>query len=267
MTTVAYDSAMKGGTRTAAAARLAAWIAFVAAALAALHAAGHGPLAPPPLDGGRLALQEWLDQRGPAAASFAVLRMAAVVLGWYLLGTTLASTVLRLVNAGRAASLAEALALPAVRRLTRAAAGVGLAAGALAVTGGLTAPARPALAGEAGAVTMRRLPDPGPMPTMRRLGDEPMATTTTTVVPPPVEPPPATWTVRPGDHFWRIAEEVLTESWHRPPTDEEVTPYWARLVDHNRPGLADPDDPDLLFPGQQIVILPPPQVSTPDPAG
>jgi hypothetical protein len=257
-------------TRAAAVARLTAWVAFLAVALAGLYALGHGSLAPPPIDGGRVALQDWLDQRGPASAAFAVLRLVAIVLGWYLLGTTLAATVLRLVRAGRAASVAEALSLPAVRRLSQAAAGFGLAAAALTATGALASPARPALAGEAEAVTMRRLPDPAPdpMPTMRRLGDTsstitPTTATTAPAAPPPeAEPAPATWTVRPGDHFWRIAEEVLAAAWGRPPTDREITPYWAALVEHNRAGLADPRDPDLLFPGQEVVIVPPPQVST-----
>ncbi|MEA3075151.1 MAG: resuscitation-promoting factor RpfA [Actinomycetota bacterium] len=350
-------------TRAFAAVRLLAWIAFLAAALAALHRIGHGPLAPPSLDGGRLALQEWLDRRGPAAAAFAIVRMAAVVLGWYLLGTTLASSVLRLVHAGRVVSLADALALPTVRRLTQAVAGIGLAATTVASTA-LIVPARPALAAEAETVTMRRLPDPDadPPPTMRRLGDDPTArprasTPATTAASPPrastpatttsappstttspaasaagavstttaasggpaagpsptstmtsmptitstsaattasaspasslptpattatrtaAEPRPAhdeqattaTWTVRPGDHFWRIAEAVLAEAWQRPPTDDEITPYWSGLVEHNRPMLADPHDADLLFPGQQVAILtPPPKVSTPEAGG
>jgi nucleoid-associated protein YgaU len=104
---------------------------------------------------------------------------------------------------------------------------------------------------------------------MRRLGDgpPPAEPEPEPPPPPPPAPPPATWTVRAGDHFWRIAEEVLTAAWHRPPTDEETTPYWSRLVEHNRPALANPNDADLLFPGQQLALLPPPEVSTPEVAG
>jgi hypothetical protein len=250
--------------------------------------------------------------------------MVALALGWYLLATTLASTLLRLARAGRAASMAEAFALPSVRRLTRAAAGLTLTAAALTTTGPLVLAAETASAIDAHAPepppTMRRLPDqlptttnpppttasvvvrgaevdagpPGtpapdsstttappadttttterpappaarPMPTMRRLPKERPPTTTTaatTTTTAAARPAPATtWTVRPGDHFWRIAEEVLTAAWHRAPTDAEITPYWWSLVEHNRAGLANPHNPDLLFPGQEIGILPPPEVS------
>jgi nucleoid-associated protein YgaU len=36
--------------------------------------------------------------------------------------------------------------------------------------------------------------------------------------------------------------------------------YWAQLVDANRDRLVDPDDPDLLLPGQ-VLVLPPVELS------
>lgn len=61
------------------------------------------------------------------------------------------------------------------------------------------------------------------------------------------------WTVRPGEHLWSIAEQVV------PPGagEAEVAAYWSRLVTLNRAALADPDCPDLLFVGQ-VLELPPP---------
>jgi hypothetical protein len=41
----------------------------------------------------------------------------------------------------------------------------------------------------------------------------------------------------------------------RPVTDVEVTRYWLRVVEANRPNLRS-GDPDLIYPGE-IVILPP----------
>jgi hypothetical protein len=35
-----------------------------------------------------------------------------------------------------------------------------------------------------------------------------------------------------------------------------VLAYWERVVDHNRDGLADPDNPDLIFPGDEVRLPP-----------
>jgi nucleoid-associated protein YgaU len=99
------------------------------------------------------------------------------------------------------------------------------------------------------------------------------APTTTTTTPPathpprievaePPAPPPVPsggeWTVQPGDHFWSIAERLLTRAWGRPPSDAETDPYWRQLVEANRDRLADRANPDLLFVGQVLGIPPPP---------
>lgn len=72
---------------------------------------------------------------------------------------------------------------------------------------------------------------------------------------------PGEWTVAAGEHFWDIAEHTLHESWDRPPTDTEVTPYWRDLVDDNRDRLQPPGDPDLVHPDQRFTLPPVP----PDP--
>lgn len=66
----------------------------------------------------------------------------------------------------------------------------------------------------------------------------------------------ATWTIESGDHLWHVAEHVLTTTWGHPPTDAEIAPYWQRLIDANRDILADPDNPDLVFPGQTFHLPP-----------
>ncbi|MHB1139391.1 MAG: LysM peptidoglycan-binding domain-containing protein [Microthrixaceae bacterium] len=59
--------------------------------------------------------------------------------------------------------------------------------------------------------------------------------------------------VEPGDHLWSIAEQVLTAEGS--PTDERaVATYWRILVEENRDRLVDPEDPDLIFPGQELVL-------------
>ena len=97
------------------------------------------------------------------------------------------------------------------------------------------------------------------------------ATTTTTppatgpprveVAEPPTPPPVPSggeWIVQAGDHFWSIAERLLTGAWGRPPSDAETDPYWRQLVEANRDRLADRANPDLLFVGQVLGVPPPP---------
>lgn len=69
-------------------------------------------------------------------------------------------------------------------------------------------------------------------------------------------PSATSWALAPGEHLWSVAETHLAESWGRPATDAEITPYWTALVDLNRPGLPDPANPDLVYPGS-VVELPP----------
>jgi hypothetical protein len=57
-----------------------------------------------------------------------------------------------------------------------------------------------------------------------------------------------------GESFWTIAEDVLTAALDRVPTEAEAARYWGRLVEANRDRLADRDNPDLIFPGQALVI-------------
>lgn len=56
--------------------------------------------------------------------------------------------------------------------------------------------------------------------------------------------------VRPGEHFWSIAEQVVAERG----LDIDVATYWNALVAANRANLIDPDNPDLLHPGQVLRL-------------
>lgn len=232
---------------------LASYILAVVTALVGLHLLGSGGLSPPPFTGGGRALQRWLEARNPAVAAFALIRSGVVIVSWYLLGTALAAVALRMVGAARAADALDAMSLPAARRLVRAAVGLSLTVSAVGATTALTAPTGPAgatvrQAADEDAVVMRSLPDEEVV--MVRLPDDP----------PAPAPGPGSWTVRPGDHFWRVAEEVLTSALGRSPRDRETTAYWWQMVEANRSRLADPDDPDLLFPGQVIEVPTPPPV-------
>jgi nucleoid-associated protein YgaU len=62
------------------------------------------------------------------------------------------------------------------------------------------------------------------------------------------------WTVKPGECFWSIADEVLTARLGRVATDAEIVPYWKRLIETNRHQLVQRDNPDLIIPAQVFVI-------------
>ncbi len=67
-----------------------------------------------------------------------------------------------------------------------------------------------------------------------------------------------TWTVRPGDSLWSIAESALAAAWGQPADARELAHYWWRVVEANRASLPIPANPDLLFPGDEVVVPPPP---------
>lgn len=74
----------------------------------------------------------------------------------------------------------------------------------------------------------------------------------------------STWEVEPGDHFWGIATDTITDAWGRAPTDAETAPYWHQVIEANRDTLLPPDDPNVIYPGQQFVLpSAPPDPSAP----
>ncbi|MGQ0823782.1 MAG: LysM peptidoglycan-binding domain-containing protein [Actinomycetota bacterium] len=66
----------------------------------------------------------------------------------------------------------------------------------------------------------------------------------------------ATVTVERGDNLWTIAEQRLEVDLDRAPSDSEVAPYWRQVVDANQDRYVQPGNPNLIHPGQ-ILVLPP----------
>lgn len=64
------------------------------------------------------------------------------------------------------------------------------------------------------------------------------------------------WRIEPGDHLWAVAERTLAWAQGHPPTVAATAAYLERLIGANRDRLVVPDEPDLVFPGQ-LVVLPP----------
>ncbi len=181
---------------------------------------------------------------GPELIVIRLLSVAAAVLAAYLALVTSAAVVLRVAGAHPLARALDSVTPAFARNAIAALMSVGLGV--------------PTMARADTATT-----DP-PM-VMHRLPDESTATTTTTVprvaaeaAPSPPHAPDLTWTIQPGQHFWAVAERVLERAWGRSPTDAEVVPYWRDLIAANRGRLYDRNNPDLVFPGQVLVLLPPP---------
>ncbi len=68
---------------------------------------------------------------------------------------------------------------------------------------------------------------------------------------------PTRWIVEPGDSLWSIAQDVMAPSPGAGLRPRAVTRYWRQLVEANRAQLVDPGNPDLLVPGQSLVVPPP----------
>jgi nucleoid-associated protein YgaU len=111
-------------------------------------------------------------------------------------------------------------------------------------------------------VTMRSLDADAPSPapeSSEPAGDDrgDVAVTEPATDPRPVPAPelPGTWPVERGDHLWSIAAETVTDALGTA-EDTAVLDYWQRLITSNQERLVDPANPDLLFPGQ-VLVLPP----------
>ena len=66
----------------------------------------------------------------------------------------------------------------------------------------------------------------------------------------------AVHTVEPGDNLWTIAAHHLqTDDPANPMTEARIAPYWARVVELNRPSLRS-QNPDWIYPGEEIQLPP-----------
>jgi hypothetical protein len=218
-------------------------------------------------------LRRTLDEAEPLGVAVGVLRLLALGVGGGLLLATVLGLLARACGAAWLVVHLDRWTPAGVRRLLDRALGLGLAASI-----GLSAvPAAADGGSPPPSPTLRRLPD-APTTTLRRLPDgpaPPVAAGPTTALrrlpdaapSPPAPAPPAMAAaaepkvpsdhevvVRPGDSFWVLAERHETERLGRRPTEAEVGACWQELVAVNRHRLAVPDDPDLLFPGQTLIV-------------
>jgi hypothetical protein len=230
----------------------ALWVGGLGSAAVALHWAG-GSLAGPRLTE-PAHWAGWLDSRDPLIAAFSLLRLVAMGGLWYLVAVTVLGAGLRAAGAASLVRVSDRFTIGPVRRMLAGSVSLGLAAsGVMAVA----APAMRLPAAVAQTSTTSTTAVPPATVTMHRLGPaEPVTTTPVPQLIPVSQPAPATdrWTVKPGECFWTIAEDVLATHLGHSPTDAEIIPYWRRLIDANRAELAHRDNPDLIFPAQVFVV-------------
>ena len=108
-------------------------------------------------------------------------------------------------------------------------------------------PLPPALSGPIEAPGADELGDVGPADD----GPGEVASAASPAGAPPVE---QEHTVSSGEHLWSIAAQVVEGALGRTASDAEVGAYWQVLIEDNRDRLANPDDPDLLFPAQVLRL-------------
>jgi LysM repeat protein len=78
-----------------------------------------------------------------------------------------------------------------------------------------------------------------------------------------------------GDNLWTISEDRIESELGREAGDPEVAPYWQTVVDANQDRYVQPGNPNLIYPGQVLVLPPtghaqpagdPPTEAAPEPA-
>lgn len=253
------------------------WVGVLLVVALGASATGQGAVSPPALTD-PASWTAWASARTPLEAAFAVLGLMVVALAWYLLAVTTLAGAARLWGSRRLISVVDVLTLPVVRRGLNTGLGIGLVGSSVAgvaAGGGWETPVRSVvIVAEPVAATVLAEPVPegdptsgetgagGERPVMRLLPDEPPDEPSPTPTSPTGEQ--SEWEVRPGDHLWSLAVEVLRTAGGDAPSDGEVTTYWRRLIEANRDRLVDPANPDLIFPGQ-VLVLPSPSASASEP--
>ncbi len=231
---------------------LLSWVSLLIAAIAMLILMGRGGLATPSVLE-PAAWPMWARGREPIGVAFAILRLVGLAVAWYLLGSTTIGILARALRWARLVDLADLLTVAWVRNLLQSALGLGLATAAVT---GTTLGHRPVEIDRPRATIAAAVPISSMQLEPEVTEALPPALVADSLTLEPIAPQSSTdtYVVKPGDHFWTIAERVLAQSWGRAVTEDEIMPFWQQLVEVNRSGLIDPGNPDLILPGQALTI-------------
>lgn len=88
------------------------------------------------------------------------------------------------------------------------------------------------------------------------IGTGPYSQTSAEVTPAAVADAKGEVIVERGDSFWTLAAGVVEEKLGSEPTNRVIADYWLILIEANRDRLVHPNNPDLIYPGQTLVLPP-----------
>jgi hypothetical protein len=231
--------------------RSSAALISIVAIILVLHAlAAAGLQGPSGLD--REALSTWTDF--PATVLATVARWAALVLAYYLAVVLFLVAVFgERVESSPVGSVIPAGLVSAIGLL------LGTSAVVLPLASHITQPppVSEQLTEDASTMQLTRIDEPlelqkleaevaAPAPTTQKLANSiASATIDDTEI----------WPVSSGDSFWTIAQETLGDAWGRDDlSDREIMVYWTTLIEANEGRLIEPGNPDLLLPGQELIL-------------
>jgi hypothetical protein len=195
------------------------------------------------------ALAPWIERHGTAPLAVALVRLVACAVSIYVAFVSAAALAFDLLR------LRPTWTLRVTPEIVRRMIGLGVA-GALSVPT-LAAAATTEVPVLVQVETVPTTSTASPAPTLIRVGPAPTAPTAAPPRASPTTSAAATvWQVRPGDHFWSIAERTVAGHGGDSTDDAVVARYWRVLVEANRDRLVVADDPDLIVPGQLLVMPP-----------
>lgn len=222
-------------------------LAAEVAAVGVLHALGDQPWAQVPVAHAR----RWVTVTPPVEAVMAALRLAGLVVGWWLVVTTTTTATAALLRAERLVGLLRPVTWSVARRAVDRTAAAGLSAALLAsgvpVMADEADPPPPALSEPAAVEPGQSGETPASQPAGGRDSGERAAA-------------PSVHEVAPGEHLWVIAADALAAHRGVAPdelADEAIAEHWRAVIEANA-GRLRSGDPDIVFPGEQLRLPPPP---------
>jgi hypothetical protein len=241
---------------------LGCWLAGLASIVALLVTTGSDHPGSPPL----LRPREWslwLAERHPIDSAAGMGRVAAVALVGYLILVTLLQLLSFRAHRPNTRSWSRQLS-PRFVAVLVAASLTGVAPAAAGERDGgsvASAPTSPGLGAwmevieeDAGtSLPWAAEPLPPPPQTAPPLADRPPTAQPQSEQSDTDRVAPGEWLVAPGDHLWSIAERAVTAS-GAGLDEREVRRYWLSLIEANRERLIDPADPDVILPGQRLIL-------------
>lgn len=223
-------------------------LAAIAVVIVALHLASRfGLRGPTGLS--RAELSDWFDD--PVALIATIVRWIALALAYYLF-VAVAVLALTEPDPDNAATGIRRLVPPGMASVVGVALGLTATAGPAVIHMASTGPATSLNPPQS--LTLSTLDDPLVLDEQSEAETINPADHTGTIH--TSAPAPELWEVRTGDSMWLIARETLADDLPAGEniTDQTVAAYVDVLVEANLDRLVEPGNPDLILPGQELVL-------------